>query len=241
LVESQLPTPRLQVTRTKDQFASPASHVNGAKLEAIEFSPRWLIPPKHEGLREQREYARSAAEAAELAGAIRQIFFSADRTVRSLLFCSVPGDRTTDVAWRAAELLASQSGKPIAFVEKLSNRIAPHTSHGLITQIEWLDEDEGADSAAGRTTGTVGNEIPDLLPQFAFVLVNANASNSDQLAALARQVDGVIVVVLENSTSVEAAQSLVASLRDASATVVGTIFVAARTDHAGPSIFDLKS
>jgi hypothetical protein len=161
----------------------------------------------------------------------------------------VPGDRTTDIAWLAAELLASQSGKPTAFVEDGANeQVRSSVANGLVTRIGWYASDvendrRPASVAEPQKTSKpiLGERVSDLFGSFSFVIVNAMAPAAEDLVPLAREVDGVVIVVRENATSVEAAQSLLASLRGASATLVGTVFVADRSDYAGPTIFDLKS
>jgi hydroxymethylglutaryl-CoA reductase (NADPH) len=209
----QIPNPKSQTPNPKSQTPNPKSQTpnpNSSRPETVDFLSR----------------RSESAETAELEAALRRIFLSPGSTVRSLLFCSVPGDGTTDVAWRSAELLAAQTGKPIAFVEKPSHRIAPAPPHGLIFQIEWSEEDNAVDSAASNSSGTVGEQIPDLLPRFAYVLANAAPTTSDDILSLARQVDGVVVIVRQNETSVDAAQSLVTSLRSAPAALLGTVVVA---------------
>jgi hypothetical protein len=209
--------------------AASKPHVTVPKPETIDFLSRRLVPPRREAGSVERERVSASADASELASAIRRLFLAPESTVRSVLFCSVPGDRMTDVAWRAAELLALEAGKPLAFVEEPSNRIAPATRHALITQIEWSDDEDVVDTGAGKAGGSVGQEIADLLPRFAYVLVNSAISTADELARLARQVDGVVVTVLENATSVDAAQSLLTSLRNEQVTLLGTIFVTERS------------
>jgi hypothetical protein len=142
----------------------------------------------------------------ELAAAVRRIFLAPGSGVRSVMFCTLPGDPMSDVAWRAAEALAAQSGQRVAFVEDPANRVAPSgaAAQGLITQVEWWDEE--------------------LLPKFDFVIVNATASRITDLIQLARDVDGVVVLVSEGATRRIAAKKLVAALGD-DARLLGTILV----------------
>jgi hypothetical protein len=254
-VRRQSSSPGSQIPNAKTHLLNPPEDqltalIADPRLD-VDVLPRSPVPPKPEGESAEREGGSASTEAGELADAIGRIFLSPASTVRSVLFCGVPGDGATDVAWRSAELLASQSGKPIAFVEEPSKRTAPETQHGLITQIEWSDDDVVVESAASRTDGIVvefaasrtdgivGEQISDLLPGFAFVVVNAAAAAPEEVATLARQVDGVIVIVLESATSVDAARSLVTSLRNASTALLGAVFVTDRSDHRGPTIFDL--
>jgi hypothetical protein len=146
-----------------------------------------------------------------------------------VVFCTVPGDPITDIAWRAAEILGARSGKRIAFVEDPDDRTAPAAKHRLITQIEWADDDVatgklGRGDAEAQLDEIAWDQVRDLLPQFDFVIVNVAASAED-LVSLSREVDGAIVVVSENETRIDSAHALVASLRDVQATLLGVILI----------------
>jgi hypothetical protein len=177
----------------------------------------------------------------ELASAIRRIFLSPKSAVRSVLFCAAPGERMTDVAWQAAEVLAAQSGQPVAFVEDPNNR-APNQSfgHALITRIDWCPVDDAVKPAptarassllgdvtpsskrqARKTNDVLGEQIAELHPRFTYVIVNVSAP-MHELAPLARQVDGVLVVIAEGRTQADAAKTLVDALR-ADARIIGAI------------------
>ena len=80
----------------------------------------------------------------ELAAAVHRIFLGSRGTpIRSVLFCTVPGDSVCDVAWQAAELLAAQSGRRIAFVDDAADSVVPTPGGGneLITRIGRSDLD----------------------------------------------------------------------------------------------------
>jgi hypothetical protein len=168
----------------------------------------------------------------ELATAICRIFLSARRSVRSLLFCTVPGDSMSDVAWCAAELLAAQSGRRVAFVEDAANSVVPAQTgrNDLIKRISWYAPDSTGnfDHVAERTERTdtdepLGEHVADLYSSFPFVIINATAPTADDLVPLAREVDGVVVVVIANRTRADAAEELVATLRRSGVHFVGAI------------------
>ena len=172
----------------------------------------------------------------ELASAVRKVFLAPTSAVRSVLFCAAPGGSVmTDVAWQAAEALVAQSGKRVAFVEDPHNR-APHrpsSGHALITRIDWCPVDDAEPPAAPssrvlgnvaparKTNDVLGEQIADLLRRFSYVIVNVTAPMSE-LRPLARQVDGVIVIVTEGRTHTAAARTFVADLR-ADARLLGAI------------------
>ena len=96
-------------------------------------------PPTRDGADEETSNCIS-----ELAAAVRRIFLGSRGTpIRSVLFCTVPGDSVCDVAWQAAELLAAQSGRRIAFVDDAADSVVPTPGGGneLITRIGRSDLD----------------------------------------------------------------------------------------------------
>lgn len=162
----------------------------------------------------------------ELAAAVRRLFFGSRGTqIRSVLFCTVPGDSVCDVAWQAAELLAAQSDRRIAFVDDAADSLVPTPGGGdeLITRI--ARRDLGAAWAHA--------DISQLRSSFAFVIVNATASRAEDLVALAREVDAVIVVVKANQTRADVGEKLVATLRSAGADVVGAVLATSARSSRG--------
>ena len=65
--------------------------------------------------------------------------------------------------------------------------------------------------------------VSDLYSTFAFVIVHATAPTTDDLLPLAREVDGVIVVIIDRETRRDAAKELVARLTN-EARVLGAVF-----------------
>ena len=175
--------------------------------------------------------ARREGTDLELSTAVHRIFLSPMSAVRSVLFCATPGDEMTDVALRAAELLAVQSGQRVAFVEEPDQRIATPESpiHQLITHIDWRPlpvatpraDSSSADPASPRTNRVIGATIEDLLPSFAFIIVNVTVP-IETLVPLARQVDGVVLVIAQGETPKDSAKKLVAAL-SADARLIGAI------------------
>jgi hypothetical protein len=95
----------------------------------------------------------SYASEPELTDTIRHLFLASKRPVRSLLFCTAPGEPMTDVSWRAAEILTAVSSRRVAFVEDAANSVVPrHRSadHDLITRIGWYAD--GGNDAGGTAT-----------------------------------------------------------------------------------------
>jgi hypothetical protein len=185
------------------------------------------------GTTDARRRGRGDAELrhSELAAAVRHIFFGARGTqIRSVLFCTVPGDSACDVAWQAAEVLAAQSDRRIAFVDDSSDSVVPTPVGGNepITRIARRDL-----GAAWAHT-----DISQLRSSFAFVIVNATASRVDDLVPLARGVDAVIVVVNADQTRADAGEELVATLRSAGAHIVGAVLAtSARSSRGTPVRF----
>src|SRR5262249_42492675 len=130
--------------RPSEPLANPVALETGSLSLHAEPRPRPVRPPA--------PLARSAAtpplateipEAMriELAALVRRVFLESDGlAVRSVLFCPIAGEPTGDVAWRVAELLASQSQRRVAFVEDGSCKVRCGSSgdgHGLITRVGW--------------------------------------------------------------------------------------------------------
>jgi hypothetical protein len=152
----------------------------------------------------------------EVAIAVRRIF-GARGGLRSVMFCTVPGDPMCDVAWEAAESLAAESGRPVALVEDATISLVPRHAgaNALITRIG------------------LGRNVSEIYSSFGFVIINATAAAAEALLPLVRQVDGVIVVVSANQTRADAAAQLVHTFRSAGVHLVGAILVT-----SGPSPTD---
>jgi hypothetical protein len=165
----------------------------------------------------QRGRQRVDPRHSELAAAVRRICLDSRGLVRSVLFCAVPGDSVSDVAWQAAELLAAQSGRRIAFVDDAANSVVPThgDANGLITRVGWYEP--GAASAHP--------DMSNLYSSFAFVIVHATAPTAEDFVPIAREVDGVIVVVNANQTRADVGEKLVATLRSAGAHCIGAVLV----------------
>lgn len=164
----------------------------------------------------------------ELAAAVRRIFLDSRGLVRSVLFCTVPGDTASDVAWQAAEILAAQSGRRIAFVDDAATSVVPTHggANGLITRVSWYQPG----------TAPAHPKISNLYSSFAYVLVHAAAPKAEDLVPVARAVDGVIVVVNASQTRADVCEELVATFRSAGAHLVGAVLtMSARSSRGTPS------
>jgi len=148
----------------------------------------------------------SGAADYELVVVVRHVFLFSRRPCRRVLFCSPPGDPVTDVAWQAAEVLAAQSGRRVAFVDAETENRLPAPAGGLITRV--------AQSAPLSDLGA-----------FDFVIVNGAAQTEDSFMQTAREVDGVLLLVTENATRRMAAEGLVATLRRERVNLLGVILV----------------
>jgi hypothetical protein len=175
----------------------------------------------------------------EIAALVRRVFLTlGGAAVRSVLFCAVGDEPSGDVAWQAAQLLAVQSSRPVAFVED-GSRVRLERSlpaHGLITRIGWypatsprrgdpapstpVQPREKADSAV------LGERVPDLFDAFDFVIINATAPDPADLVLLAREVDGVVLLVIPNRTRREPARALADTLRAANVPLLGAVLTA---------------
>jgi hypothetical protein len=154
----------------------------------------------------------------ELASAIRRIFLAPESIVRSVLFCTPPGDPRTDVAWSVAELLASQSGKPVALVADGSTMpAAANGTHALVTCIGWYEPVPHAATETGeaRSSEVLGKRVSTLDPSFDYVIVSATAQRLEDLPPLATEVDGVVVVLSAGETRKDVAAQLVGTLHGA--------------------------
>ena len=215
LLDPQIPDP-------KSQNPNPNAQVPTPKAESAKELPlRPSSPP------ETIDF--------ELTAAMRRIFLSPKSTMKSVLFCTVPGDRMSDVAWRAAEVVATQSGKRVAFVEDGTNeRVRSSGAGGLITRVGWYAADStGADDSGPKKPAEMVNEsaapvlgehVTDLFSSFDFAIVSATAPTPEDLVPLAQEVDGVIVVIAENESRREDSEALVESLRASGARLLGAIF-----------------
>ena len=109
-------------------------------------------------------------------------------------------------------------------------------AHGLITRIGWypatsprhgdpapstpVPSRENADSAV------LGERVPDLFDAFDFVIINATGPDPADLVLLAREVDGVVLLVVPNRTRREPARALADTLRAANVPLLGAVLTA---------------
>jgi hypothetical protein len=170
----------------------------------------------------------------QVSALIGRVFLAPETSVRSVLFCSADGESIGDLAWHAAELLAIESGKQVCFVEEGSSSTRRHTSAAsakLVTRIGWFPPGERmvAERASDGVSEAVeafdhlGERISDLFNSFDFAILHATAARPEDLVPLAREVDGVLVIVADNITRRDQALRLVQMLRAATATVLGVV------------------
>jgi hypothetical protein len=206
-----------------------------AKATADKPAGKPLRPALSEQRRVEGPQASHETIDFELTAAMRRIFLSPKSQVKSVLFCTVPGDRMSDIAWRAAEVVATQSGKRVAFVEDGTNeRVRSSGAGGLITRVGWYAADLTAATASTpkkpaeivneSAAPVLGEHVTDLLSSFDFAIVSATAPTPDDLVPLAREVDGVIVVIAENESHRDATDALVESLRASGTRLLGAVF-----------------
>ena len=124
LLDPQIPDPKSQNPNPNPHSPNPNAQVPTPKAESAKELPlRPSSPP------ETIDF--------ELTAAMRRIFLSPKSTMKSVLFCTVPGDRMSDVAWRAAEVVATQSGKRVAFVEDGTNERVRSSGAGGPPAFAW--------------------------------------------------------------------------------------------------------
>jgi hypothetical protein len=181
----------------------------------------------------------------ELAALVRCVFLDSDGSVvRSVLFCSVAGEPTGDVAWRVAELLALQWQRRVAFVEDGSRPVRSGSCgdcQGLITRVGWYPPAEAPvatnhvapqQQASSKASGdVVGERVSDLSDAFDFVVVNAAASKPDDLIPLAQQVDGAVLLIAEQVTRHDSARMLADTLRAANVRLLGVVLTNSASSH----------
>jgi len=234
--KSRRSTSNFQPPTSKGDGPSSAAEIVDLPLQPSPVPSSSLLGLRDAAARPRRKSASGETIDFDLTTALRRIFLSPKSVVRSVLFCVPPGDRLSGVAWRAAELLSAQSGQRVAFVEGGSTpspEVEP--ANALITRVSWhettLERSTSPESASDgalqkpkneQNSKVLGRRVSDLYSSFGFVIVNATAPTTDDLLPLAREVDGVIVVVHENETRRDSAKSLVMGLKN-EARVLGAI------------------
>jgi hypothetical protein len=161
----------------------------------------------------------------ELPAMVRRMFFSPQQAIRSVLFCTAPGEPISTIAWRVAELLVLYSGKRLAF---LDDPAAGVTAEPTVPGQRWIT----------RIDQQSGKGVSDLLSSYHFVVRNAMLPPGDDLARMALTFDGVIVVVTEGQTPRSAAEALVGTLRSHDANLLGVV-LANRPSAKSQSLFNL--
>jgi hypothetical protein len=243
------------VTRPSTVTSRPPTQEPAARQPAIKDQPVVNLPPK---VKEPRADSVEApfrsldAIPFELASLVRALFLTPGRSqVRSALFCGVAGEATGDVAWSAAEVLAMQSGKRVAFVEDGSSCQLRSSSAGAgrVTQIGWYPPAPDVPQAQAQGSRTVGpklkatpeafgERVVDLFSSFDFVIADAAAPRDEDLVPLAQEVDGVVLLISEASTRRQAAEALATTLRGANVRLLGAVF-RDRTYPIPPAIYSL--
>ena len=211
-------------TRRWDAERQPAARHMGGVSSQIPDSKSQIPSPKptipQPVARPEAAKPISAPQAGtidfELASAIRRLFLAPESLVRSVLFCTPPGDPRTDVAWSVAELLASQSGKRVALVADGSTMpVDANGRHALVTCIGWYEPVSHAVTEIGseaRSSEVLGERVSNLYPSFDYVIVSATAQRLEDLRPLAVEVDGVVVVLSAGETREVVAAQLVDTL-----------------------------
>ena len=211
---------------------APAEKLRSSAVEP-EARPNVVAPEAR--LRDVPESVRR-----DLAPLIELVFLaSAPSPVKSLLFCCAAGEPTGDVALRAAELLAADTGRRIAVVEdgSVARRTTNSGRNDLVTRIGWYPPEPTRTSAStgSESPSTVdapvadrdvlGEHVSDLFAAFDYVIVSASAAHPDDLVPIAREVDGVVLLVTERKTMRQSASSLADSLRAAGAKLLGVVLI----------------
>jgi len=189
---------------------------------------------------EVRRHDVPASVRRDLAPLVERVFLTASpSTVKSLLFCCAAGEPTGDVALRAAELLAVETSRRVAVVEdgSVAARTPDSGRNDLVTRIGWYPPESTPASAATGSAlpltvdapvsdrDVLGEHVSELFAAFDYVIVSASASDPNDLVPIAREVDGVVLLVTQQTTRRQSAGSLAETLRAADAKLLGVVLI----------------
>ena len=179
----------------------------------------------------------------ELAGLVWRVFIAPATPVRSVMFCGASGEQRSDeVGAAAAELLAAHHTGTVCLVDTTGaapslDRRFTHTrgfadmsADVKFTSIErqvseslWLVAPESPVTGSGDRTIT-NDRLRELREQFDYVIVAAPAVLAGPEAmAIATGVDGVILLIAENTTRRDAAKMAIESLATSAGRILGVM------------------
>lgn len=181
----------------------------------------------------------------ELAGLVWRVFIAPATPVRVVMFCGADGQQPAeDVSAVAAELLAAHNVGSVCLVDstgavpslhsrfavsqtpRFAEASADLTSTGIERQVLtnlWLVA--SASPVTGCDDGAISNErLAELREQFDYVIVAAPPALAGvEAMAIAAVVDGVILLIAENTTRRDAAKMAIDSLQKSAAAILGVM------------------
>jgi len=174
----------------------------------------------------------------ELTAAVSRIFLTPPEPVRSVLFCTVPGEPASAFAFRSAEILALKWGRRVGFLGDGAAGLAPElpdAARGLVTipacahaggltdGADWSETNQRVPFTGQLEDVACTACVNDLLRTLDIVIVNATERPAEALVAVGRHVDGVVVLVTQNLTRRASARAFVAALRRSQVNLLGVI------------------
>ena len=182
----------------------------------------------------------------EMAGLVSRVFITPAMPVRAVMFCGADGEQPSDeVSAVAAELLAARHAGTVCLVDSTGSNpsldrlfAVPHTAgfgdtsaDVKLTSIErqvsenlWLAAPGSAVTNSGDRAIT-NERLRGLSEQFDYVIVAAPAVLAGSEAmALAGVVDGVILLIAENTTRRDAAMMAIENLQTSAGRILGVMF-----------------
>jgi hypothetical protein len=180
----------------------------------------------------------------ELAGLVWRVFIAPATPVRSVMFCGADGEQSSDeVAAVAAELLAGHdagtvclvnstgavptldrqfAAPPAGFAGMSADVKSTHTEQQVLENL-WLVPP--ASPAIGGDDRAITNEqLCELREQFDYVIVAAPAVLAGSEAmAIAAVVDGVILLIAENTTRRDTARTAIEGLQRSDGRILGAV------------------
>jgi hypothetical protein len=180
----------------------------------------------------------------ELAGLVWRVFIAPATPVRSVMFCGADGEQSSDeVATVAAELLAAHHAGTVCLVNStgsvpaLDRRFVAHPDGftGMSADVEFTNIEQQVlenlwlaapgSRAMGSDDRAITNEqLCELRARFDYVIVAAPAVLAGSEAmAIAAVVEGVILLIAENTTRRDTARTATEGLQRSDGRILGVV------------------
>lgn len=228
-----------------DPVAAPMPAPESMPLSAVESAPVMEVQPS------QPEMEMQVGQKDELNKVVQSVFLtpSGDAPRAVVLASTEPGNGSSWVCARIAEILASHIADPVCVVDanlrspRLHEEFRVQNHHGLSNALRdsasvrgfvqrvgrpnlWL---LSCGSEPGEWSSLVGSErmsmrIAELRREFRYVLIDGPAlSGANDSISLGRAAEGVILVLKANSSRREVARKAVQELQAAKVRVLGAV------------------